>query len=71
MTIKHDDRILELSAQWISMEDIIKEHGGDKQEVIQAVGRLENTGIWNLEVLKIQFCTKSKIKFKIVYSFQK
>ncbi|RZD45636.1 MAG: hypothetical protein CXT78_05010 [Thaumarchaeota archaeon] len=44
MTIKHDDKILELSTQWISIEDMIKDHRGDKQEVIQAVDRLENTG---------------------------
>jgi DNA-binding transcriptional MocR family regulator len=44
LTIKHDDKILELSTQWISIEDMIKDHSGDKQEVIQAVDRLENTG---------------------------
>jgi len=44
LTIKHDDKILELSTQWISIEDMIKDHRGDKQEVIQAVDRLENTG---------------------------
>ena len=70
MTIKHDDRILELSAQWISMEDIIKEHGGDKQEVIQAVGRLENTGYLESRSIKntILYKEQNKVQDRIQFS---
>ena len=44
MTTKHDDEILELSTQWISMDEIVKDHNEDKQNIIQAVNRLENMG---------------------------
>ena len=44
MTTKYDDEILELSTQWISMDEIVKDHNEDKQNIIQAVNRLENMG---------------------------
>ena len=70
MTIKHDDRILELSTQWISIEDIIKDHSGDKQEVIQAVDRLENTGYLESRSIKntILYKEQNKVQDRIQFS---
>jgi len=45
LTTKYDDEILELSTQWISMDDIVKDHNEDKQNIIQAVNRLK---IWDI-----------------------
>ena len=70
MTIKHDDKILELSTQWISIEDIIKDHSGDKQEVIQAVDRLENTGYLESRSIKntILYKEQNKVQDRIQFS---
>ncbi len=70
MTIKHDDKILELSTQWISIDDMVKEHGGDKQEVIQAVDRLENTGYLESRSIKntILYKEQNKVQDRIQFS---
>jgi len=70
LTIKHDDKILELSAQWISIEDMIKDHSGDKQEVIQAVDRLENTGYLESRSIKntILYKEQNKVQDRIQFS---
>ena len=72
MTTKYDDEILELSTQWISMDDIVKEHNEDKQNIIQAVNRLENMGylesrnIKNIILYKNQNKVQDHIQFSIM-----
>ena len=62
MTIKYYDEILELTSQWISIEDIIKENSEDKQEIIQAVNRLENMGYLELRNIKNTMLYKKQNK---------
>ena len=70
MTTKYDDEILELSTQWISMDDIVKDHNEDKQNVIQAVNRLENMGYLESRNIKsiILYKNQNKVQDHIQFS---
>jgi DNA-binding transcriptional MocR family regulator len=70
LTIKHDDKILELSVKWISIDDMMNDHSGDKQEVIQAVNRLENTGYLESRSIKntILYKEQNKVQDRIQFS---
>jgi len=69
LTIKHDDEILEFATQWISIDEIITDHNKDKDEIIQAVNRLENMGylesrnIKNIVLYKKQNKVQDHIQF--------
>ena len=64
MTTKYDDEILELSTQWISMDEIVKDHNEDKQSIIQAVNRLENMGYLESRNIKNIILYKNQNKVK-------
>jgi hypothetical protein len=70
LTTKHDDRILELTTQWINIDDIIKDHSEDKQEIIQAIRRLENTGYLESRNIKnmILYKNQNKVQDHIQFS---
>jgi hypothetical protein len=44
LTTKYDDKILELTGNWKSTNDIVRKIGGDKSAIIEALKRLENIG---------------------------
>ena len=70
MTTKYDDEILELSTQWISMDEIVKDHNEDKQNIIQAVNRLENMGYLESRNIKniILYKNQNKVQDHIQFS---
>ena len=70
MTTKYDDEILELSTQWISIDDIVKDHNEDKQNIIQAVNRLENMGYLESRNIKniILYKNQNKVQDHIQFS---
>jgi uncharacterized protein (UPF0335 family) len=70
LTIKHDDEILEFTTQWISIDDIMKDHSEDKEEIIQAVNRLENMGYLESRNIKniILYKKQNKVQDHIQFS---
>ena len=70
MTVKHYDEILEFATQWISIEDIIKDHSKDKDEIIQTVNRLENMGYLESRNIKniILYKKQNKVQDHIQFS---
>ena len=70
MTTKYDDEILELTTQWVSIDDIIKDHNEDKQNIIQAVNRLENMGYLESRNIKniILYKNQNKVQDHIQFS---
>jgi hypothetical protein len=71
LTTKYDDKILELTGNWKSTNDIVRKIGGDKSAIIEALKRLENIGYLQTKPNKNKLVYKKNDDVQSEFNFLK